>query len=824
MLLQGVVRLAAFLILLLGGVAGWGQPAAAAVLLSPGTQVQPLGGHWSALRDPAGTLDIEDVTTSVAARRFTPLTGDLAAGYDRGAWWLRTEIRRSADSPSDWLLEVEPATLDQVSLFIEDERGGLRAFTAGDHLAFSARALPYRNFVFRLHLADDLPHSVYLRIKSTSTVTASARILSPEGFALSAARRDLFHGLAHGASIIIILFALVQYASGRDRLYLGFLAYAIPLEVMCLAMGGLASEFLFPDLPLLADQLQGISVCLTIGGGVVFAAHILEFEYHFPRMNRLYRLAGRGCQWGALSVPAGLYWLTAPVLMWLALASFAATTVLALRRAVGGDAIARWYLMAFLIQILFCMAVVVRSLGLVVTPIEMNLAAHLAAGAHMLLIGCGLVWRGAGIETDRHRVRQLQLESAQQVERALEERVRLRTQELAESNATLGREIAERRAAEDRVNEREAQVSAILAAAPFPMVVSSFPDGVILYLNEPASELLNVPVDTAIGMTTTSFYVEPGERGALIARLHQSGAVLGVEMPIRRLPAMQRWVLLSAVRFGYRGQDCALVCLNDITTRKQLEDMLRLTGRRAEAALEAERQAMREQRNFLAMVSHEFRVPLAIIEAAAQLLGIYIRAGEEAGDEVAKIRRAVRRMSELIDICLADDRLDSNAMQLQTDRVDVTRLLADLCDDKRPFVGPRELILHAQEPVMVMGDCTLLRIAFSNLIDNALKFSPPHTPVILEVGVGADAVRVRVSDQGPGIAVEEQPRIFEKFYRSTKSDRVRGAGLGLYIVKRIMDLHGAAISVDSRQGMGAAFDVWLSPAVAELPLSVILKS
>jgi len=810
MRLKGAGRHALVLVLALMALVASGLPGAAAVVLSPHTEVQPLGGHWSVLRDPSAALDIDDVTRSEAAVGFTPLDGDLAAGFDRGAWWLRTEIRRGADARADWLLEVEPAYLDQITLFVEDERGALRAFAAGDRAAFAARPLPYRSFVFRVHLADDLPHRVYLRVKSTSTISVAARLLSPEGFALRIAHRDLAHGFAHGASIIIILFALVQYVAGRDRLYLGFLAYAIPLETMYLALGGFASQFLFPESPLLADHLLGISACLAIGGGIVFAARLLDFEQHFPLMERVYRLAGRGCQWAALSVPLGFYWLAAPAVQSVVLVSFFVTTALAVRRVMAGDAMARWYLAAFFIQILVNMAVVARTLGLLVTPIEMDLAAHFAAGAHMLLIGYGLVWRGAGIEAGRHRARQLQLESAHQVERALEERVRQRTQELAESNLTLAREIAERRAAEDRVKERETQVRAILEAAPFPMVVSSFPEGAILYLNGPAAELLNMPADAALGSRTADFYVEPAERGALISQLHQAGAVFGVELRIRRMPRMQRWVLLSGVRFSYRGEDCVLICLNDITARKQLENMLRLSGRRAEAALEAERQAMREQRNFLAMVSHEFRVPLAIIEAASQLLGIYTGAEGDAVDEVAKIRRAVRRMSELIDVCLADDRLDSSAMQLQTDRVDVARMLADICDDKRPFAGHRDLILNAPGPVWLVADSTLLRIAFSNLIDNALKFSPSHTPVTIDVLAEADAVKIRVADQGPGIAVEEQPRIFEKFYRSTKSDRVRGAGLGLYIVKRIMDLHDAAISVDSQRGMGTAFDIWLS--------------
>lgn len=806
---KGGAKVLLVLVVALGAMAIAGGRAVASPSLSAGTSVQPMAGHWSALRDPSARLDIDDVTKSEAEVGFKPLPGDLAAGYDGGAWWLRAEIRRGADAPSHWLLEVEPPYLDQVSLFIEDEQGVLRAFAAGDRVPFDARPMPYRTFVFPIHLEDDLPHRLYLRIKSTSSVNVTARLLSPEGFALSAARRDLAHGLAHGATIIIILFALVQFLVGRDRLYLVFLAYAIPMELMYLAIGGFASQLILPAIPLVADHLLGVSACLAIGGGMVFAAQVLDFEHHFPMMERIYLWTGRGCQWAAVSVPLGFYWLTAPVVQSVVLVSFFITSFLAMKRALDGDRVARWYMVAFLFPIMVNMAVVARILGLVTTPIEMDLVAHFAAGTHMLLIGGGLVWHSAGIEADRRRAGQQQLEAAYQIERALEERVSLRTRELAESNATLAREIAERRAAEDRVTDRERQVRAILEAAPFPMVVSSFPGGEIIYLNAPAAELLNVPADQAVGTMSAEFYAEPSERGAIIAQLHQTGAVLGHEMRVRRMPRMQRWVLLSVVRFNYGGQDCSLTCLNDITTRKQLEEALRLTGRRTAAALEAERQAMREQRNFLAMVSHEFRVPLAIIEAASQLLNIYLRANGEAEEEVAKIHRAVRRMSELIDICLADDRIDSSAMQLQTDRVDVARMLVDICDDKRSFAGDREIVLHAPVRAEVMADSTLLRIAFSNLIDNALKFSSPHTSVTVELFAEDDAVRVRITDQGPGIAIEEQSRIFEKFYRSTKSDRIRGAGLGLYIVKRIMDLHEAAISVDSERGRGSVFEIWL---------------
>ncbi len=387
--------------------------------------------------------------------------------------------------------------------------------------------------------------------------------------------------------------------------------------------------------------------------------------------------------------------------------------------------------------------------------------------------------------------------------------LRRTTDELAMANAALAAEIVERRSAEIRLKESERQVRSILEAAPFPMLSISFPDGRFLFANHAAAELLNIQADRLDDLRDTDFYVNLQARRDFLVRLEEVGCVLGAEFQLRRSGDQRLWVMLSAVRFAYQGEDAVLVCLNDISARKRLEETLLAAGLRSEAALEAERQAAREQRNFLAMVSHEFRVPLAIIEAASQLLGIYTQSDDEAEDEVAKIRRATRRMSDLIDVCLAEDRLDSTMAALRIAQVDLRRVLLELCEEKLPVAGGRAMSVKAGGPIWIAADGTLLRVAFSNLIDNAMKFSPDGSPIDVDVTVDDDTVMISVADRGAGIAPEEQGRIFEKFYRSTRVDGVRGAGLGLYIVKRIVDLHGGSIGVDSLLGAGTSFLVWL---------------
>ena len=760
-----------------------------------------LGGRMEILRDPDG-LAIDDMARPEIAARFHPLAGNLAAGFDRSAFWLRFRVQRAATANTHWFLEVKMPLLDHVDLYTPDGKGGFIAVVSGNRTPFSTRPVSHRTFVFRPGIPAGEPQTVYLQIQSTGTVAASVTIWGSAAFVKEASRDSLLLGLINGCLGSIILFSLFQYALKRDSIYLYFLAYICASEVLYLSITGYLSQYVVPDAPVAASMLPGLSVGVSAGLWMFFVSKALDLARNAPVFNGIYLWAGRLLVPAAATAFLDRFYLVAPAIHVVFLASLLLAAYLAAIQARRGDRVAGFFLAAILTNVVVVGLSRLRVLGLYDTAPGIHMLAQVAAVPHMLLLSLGLLERTAGIDSNR-------LEMARRTERYLERRVALRTAELADTNATLAAEIAVRRAAENRLRESEHQVRAILDAAPFPMVVAGFPHGRLMFVNQPAADLLNVGDEDPATLTTEDFYVSPEERDQFLRTLAETGCVLGTEMQLRRRPDQQRWVLLSAVRFTYCNQDAVLICLNDISTRKQLEETLRLTNIRSEAALEAGNQALREQRNFLAMVSHEFRVPLAIIEAAAQLLGIYTAEDEEAEDEVAKIGRAVRRMSDLIDVCLADDRLDSTMMSLKLARIDLGAMLDDLCTDKQPFAGNRPLAVTCRQPVEIEADLTLLRIGFSNLIDNALKFSPPHSSVAVTATSDGEGAMIRVSDHGPGISLEEQPRIFEKFYRSTKADRVRGAGLGLYIVRRIVELHSGSIAVDSRPGQGATFIVWL---------------
>lgn len=206
--------------------------------------------------------------------------------------------------------------------------------------------------------------------------------------------------------------------------------------------------------------------------------------------------------------------------------------------------------------------------------------------------------------------------------------------------------------------------------------------------------------------------------------------------------------------------------------------------------------AMTEQRNFLTMVSHEFRTPLGIISASADVIACTNMAEDaEAIEEVRRIRRATERMDNLVGAFLADDWLDSMSATRRSADVDLVALLTDLA---REFEVP----LDAPKPRLprIDADPYLLPVAFSALLDNARKYAHTRESVRLSCHrAGATAV-VEVRDDGPGIAPGDVPRVFEKFYRASRTLQKPGGGLGLYFVRRIVNLHGGTVEIDQRSG------------------------
>ncbi|WP_109074236.1 MULTISPECIES: histidine kinase N-terminal 7TM domain-containing protein [unclassified Azospirillum] len=360
---------------------------------------------------------------------------------------------------------------------------------------------------------------------------------------------------------------------------------------------------------------------------------------------------------------------------------------------------------------------------------------------------------------------------------------------------------------------------ALLDAVPDPVLVLDA-DGTVVEANPAALAL--VPDGTPLGRRLADL---PG-LSALSPRDITLPAPLTLESDgtVRSFEATR--VPLTSGSAGGRAAAREVGCLlmlRDVTHRRRaemrLEDMVRrldLARLEAEERLVAEQEAKRALNGFLSMAAHEFKTPLAIIDGAAQLL--LMDAEVKAPGmlpRLEKIRRAVRRQVNILDTCLADDRLSDPAFALRRDPLELPALLRAAASAQGDAAPGRRIELELDGcPARMTGDGPMLELCVHNLLNNALKYSPPGTPVRLrawsedggeEGPDGQSQLALSVADQGIGIPDSERERVFDRFFRASNTGTAAGSGVGLNMVRRIAALHGGTVTVDSRLGGGSVF-------------------
>jgi heavy metal sensor kinase len=220
-------------------------------------------------------------------------------------------------------------------------------------------------------------------------------------------------------------------------------------------------------------------------------------------------------------------------------------------------------------------------------------------------------------------------------------------------------------------------------------------------------------------------------------------------------------------------------------------------------------------RRFTADASHEMRTPLAALRAVGEVGLREARDPAAYREVIGSMLEEVDRLTSLVESLLTLSRADARRLPLHRERVDlaelaeeVRQLLAVLADEKR-----QALRLESDGPVFAVGDRTTLRQAVINLLDNAIRHGPDGRPIRIVVERGAAGPSIAVIDEGPGIAPEHLPRIFDRFYRidPARSRDAGGTGLGLAIARWAVEANGGRIEVRSEVGRGSTFRIVLKP-------------
>ncbi|GAB5546137.1 MAG: hypothetical protein SangKO_058970 [Sandaracinaceae bacterium] len=377
----------------------------------------------------------------------------------------------------------------------------------------------------------------------------------------------------------------------------------------------------------------------------------------------------------------------------------------------------------------------------------------------------------------------------------------------------------EREATEElgRVNR---QLEVIVESSPAAILLLRL-DGTVLWVNPAFEQVFGWRTEDLVGQkpSPVTEETEPEFR-ANMEKLAAGETLRGVE--VRRKHKDGRWVdtqVWAAPVQMPEGDTAVLSVIVDVTARKEAERRLEQERSRAEEASQAARVAERRKDEFLAMLGHELRNPLAPITTALEVVKM---SGDETHErEHAIIARHVRHMTRLVDDLLDVSRITRGKLQLRRRKIDLRGAIDQAVEMTAPLFEEKRHRLELDVPngFTVKGDPTRLAQIFSNLLSNAAKYSEPEGVVTVRATAVSGSVKVTVADEGIGMSEELAASVFDLFVQAEQAiDRASGGlGLGLTLVRSLTRLHDGEVTASSPgPGRGSTFEVRLPLAMGVL--------
>lgn len=327
--------------------------------------------------------------------------------------------------------------------------------------------------------------------------------------------------------------------------------------------------------------------------------------------------------------------------------------------------------------------------------------------------------------------------------------------------------------------------AALAAAADGIMAVDATTD--VQYANPAALALLGMEESEVVGRTLIES-VRDYEFDALVRE-----ALAGESIPQPRVIPFGRDrtpLRALAVPVAEGGSWAALLVLVDLSDVQRVDHV---------------------RRDFISNVSHELRTPIAAIGALVETLELGDLEGDEQAAFLSRIRNQVEGMALLTNELLDLSRIESGAIHLEPEPVDLASSVAEAQASLASRLEACDVRVEGPDGVAppVEADRTATVRIVTNLLDNALKFSPDGSVITIDVRDEDPLVAVEVCDDGPGIAAQDLDRVFERFYKAEHSRADDGAGLGLAIVKHLVQAHGGTVAARNEDGRGAAMTVRL---------------
>ena len=386
----------------------------------------------------------------------------------------------------------------------------------------------------------------------------------------------------------------------------------------------------------------------------------------------------------------------------------------------------------------------------------------------------------------------------------------------------INRDITERKRAEEKLRGASLDARSMIEASLDPLVTISR-EGKITDVNEATEKVTGISREHLIGSDFSSYFTDPESARRGYEQVFGQGAVQNYPLAIRSTGGKVTDVLYNASVFRNEAGEVegVFAAVRDITDRKRAEEEVRQLNEELETQVAVRTEELRavnkELEAFNYAVAHDLRAPLRHIHGFAELLG------EEAGAVLSDssqrhleiIRDSVRHMEQLLEDLLSLSRLGRQELRKQV--CGLNSLVEEVVTGLKPEIKGREVEWRIAELPFVECDPALMKQILVNLLSNALKFTRPRQPAIIEIGqttVDGEPV-IFIRDNGVGFSMKYVDKLFGLFQRLHRQEDFEGTGVGLAIVQRIVHRHGGRVWAEAELNQGATFYLSLPTCEAE---------